>query len=564
MKMVQVNIFATNQKIYIRYTLAALVWIFALFNMFSTFTRDIAWRVLFEAWPIDTRYHITVSTIIVSYFLLIVPYGLLRGKRQAWRITMLLLLTTILLDVVRGSVPILTAVAIALFVVLLIFDYCFEARSDPPSIVRGYIATAFGLGIVVVYTFGGFVALYSNLHLPTATQSFVFGRALPLLCLCAFLFGVVQILRPVARILLPDTKQRETVTTLVDKYGSNSISYFALDADKSYFFSASGKAVISYVMKMNVAVVAGDPIGSDEDLYAVVNEFVAFCRKQDWTPAFWQVRDEWASLYRKCGFQLLKIGEDAIIQTETFTLKGKAMSNVRTSARRAEKEGVHIVFYHGEIENADYLAQLAEISRKWLEEKGDSEMGFSMGHFEFHPAKEQVTAIAVDNAEQVHAFVTFLPIYGRHGWGLDLMRRAEKTAPGCMELLLSCSIDYLKDQGGKMVSLGLAPMGNVNQDEHSSVKNIVDFLTHRFGNLSQSQSLFKFKEKFHPTWESRYLVYTNSLVLPQLGLALFAAHQPDASWLAVLRASIQDWLAKRAERQRSASQALRPIQGQAN
>ncbi|HEV2663150.1 MAG TPA: hypothetical protein VGU68_21245, partial [Ktedonobacteraceae bacterium] len=71
MKMVQVNIFATNQKKYIRYTLAALVWIFALINMFSTFTRNIAWRVLFEAWPIDTRYHITVATIIVSYFLLI-------------------------------------------------------------------------------------------------------------------------------------------------------------------------------------------------------------------------------------------------------------------------------------------------------------------------------------------------------------------------------------------------------------------------------------------------------------------------------------------------------------
>jgi phosphatidylglycerol lysyltransferase len=74
----------------------------------------------------------------------------------------------------------------------------------------------------------------------------------------------------------------------------------------------------------------------------------------------------------------------------------------------------------------------------------------------------QVSALAIDSTNRVHAFVTFIPIYGCRGWGLDLIRRAEQAAPGCMELLLSCSIDYLKRTGAEMVGLGLAPMSKVN------------------------------------------------------------------------------------------------------
>ena len=181
-------------------------------------------------------------------------------------------------------------------------------------------------------------------------------------------------------------------------------------------------------------------------------------------------------------------------------------------------------------------------------------MSFSLGRFETKPDDEQITAIAVDTSERVHAFVTFLPIYGRHGYGLDLMRRAGETAHGTMELLISLSIDYLKGRGAEIVSLGLAPMGNANGEAQTSLNSTVDFLTHRFGNLSQGQSLFKFKEKFHPTWESRYLVYSNPLLLPKIGLALYEVHQPDTSWIAVLRETVQDWLTKHSTTSREKAQ----------
>src|SRR5260370_40471041 len=100
----------------------------------------------------------------------------------------------------------------------------------------------------------------------------------------------------------------------------------------------------------------------------------------------------YTELYRQAGMHLLKIGEDPVINIDTFTLAGKAMANVRTSTRNAEKSGLHVVFYRGLVQDAEQLAQMEQISRTWLASKGGSEMGFSMGRFDAHGDDEQVYA----------------------------------------------------------------------------------------------------------------------------------------------------------------------------
>ena len=149
--------------------------------------------------------------------------------------------------------------------------------------------------------------------------------------------------------------------------------------------------------------------------------------------------------------------------------------------------------------------------------------------------------LLVDPDNKVHAFASFVPIYGRHGWGLDLMRRAENCAPGTMELLLARSIEYMKASGSEMVSLGLAPLSNVNGEDETFLGTSIDFLTEHFGNPSKNQSLFNFKKKFQPTWESRYVAYSDALSLPKIGWALYHAHQTDISLLKALRQSLVEY-----------------------
>lgn len=217
------------------------------------------------------------------------------------------------------------------------------------------------------------------------------------------------------------------------------------------------------------------------------------------------------------------------------------MANVRSSVKRAEKDGIRAVFYAGHVSEPERLAQMEQISRHWLAGRGGSEMGFSMGRFDPQGNDHLYFALAVDPANKVHAFVSFVPIYGRNGWALDLMRRCEQCAPGTMELLLSRSIEHLKNKGAQIISLGLAPLGNANQEDETFLGTSIDFLTGRFGNPTKNLLLFKFKKKFQPTWESRYLVYSDTLSLPKIGWALYHAHQRDASLLETLRQSLQQW-----------------------
>ncbi|HEU0001566.1 MAG TPA: phosphatidylglycerol lysyltransferase domain-containing protein [Ktedonobacteraceae bacterium] len=519
------------------------------------------WDMLLGAWPLDTHHGLYKLTVVIGFFLLMLSYGLVRGKRGAWRVAIILLLLSAILHILSGGQVLPTAATGALIALVALCSRSFRAKSDPPSLRRGSVALVVGLSVVLIYTVHGLFALYdqfeapidrigiedflarvfahSHLYLTPGTQAFVFGRAVPLLCLSVVIYGIVMILRPVAAALFPTEQQQESVAALAHHYGKNSISYFALEAGKSYFFTDSGKSVISYVLEGNVAVVAGDPIGPEEEMLPAIQQFMAFCQEQDWTVVFWQVRDVLVDLYQAAKLHVLKIGEDAIVSTRTFTLSGKAMANVRSSAKRAEKEGVHVVFWHGLVRDIDHLAQMEQISRSWLAHKGGNEMGFSMGRFDPYGDAEQIYAVAVDKTNRVHGFVSFVPIYGRNGWGLDLMRRADQAAPGTMERLLASTIEHLGAEGADVVSLGLAPMSDVNCVNHTLLGTSMNFLTQHFGNPAKNRSLFNFKKKFQPRWESRYLVYSSTLTLPKVGWALYRAHQRDVSLLTALYRSLK-------------------------
>ncbi len=521
------------------------------------------WDVLLGAWTGDSLHGSHKLVVVIGFFLLMLAAGVTRGKRQAWGISILLLVLSSMLQMLSNGSVFITLANASLALVVLLCVSCFRAKSDPPSIRRGYLALITGLGIVTLYSIGGFVFFYQQFEpvfdrsviepplvsflihshavaLLPPTQAIVFGHALPLLCVCAVLYGIAQLLHPIAAVLLPNEEERSRASRLTRIYGRSSISYFALDRSKSFFFSTSGTACISYVLEGSTAVVAGDPIGPEEDMLTTIQEFLLFCHDQDWTVLFWQIRDDLLDLYRIAGLHQIKIGEDAIIDTRTFTLAGKSMANVRTSAKRAEKDGISIVLSYGPIQNANYLAQMEHISRAWLAAKGGSEKGFSMGQFARCGDAEQVYALAVDANDTVQAFVTFVPIYGRKGWGLDLMRRGEHSTPGTMELLLARSIFSLQERGAMMVSLGLAPLSHNNPADETLLESSIDFLNNRFGTTGK-QSLFTFKKKFQPKWESRYLTYSSTLKLPAVAWALYRAHEQETSLLTALYHTLKVW-----------------------
>ncbi len=153
-----------------------------------------------------------------------------------------------------------------------------------------------------------------------------------------------------------------------------------------------------------------------------------------------------------------------------------------------------------------------------------------------------VTAVATTSAGKACAFVTFTPIYGcvptevtatgkpsemqGWGWSLDLMRRTPDAPPGVMELLLVRAIERFRSGGAQIVSLGMVAMADTRQEMAPVQRQLVNFVTDRLHLLKSRRTLFNFKQKFHPRWESRYVVTNATLALPKIAMAVLRLRTP--------------------------------------
>jgi lysylphosphatidylglycerol synthetase-like protein (DUF2156 family) len=147
-----------------------------------------------------------------------------------------------------------------------------------------------------------------------------------------------------------------------------------------------------------------------------------------------------------------------------------------------------------------------------------------------------VTAVATTSSSKPCAFVTLIPVYGSlthdaattgnqsegegWGWTLDLMRRAPDAPPGVIELLLVRAIERFRLCGAHIVSLGMVAMADTRQEMTPGQRQLATFVTDRLHLLEGRRTLFNFKQKFHPHWESRYIVINSTLALPKIALAV--------------------------------------------
>jgi lysylphosphatidylglycerol synthetase-like protein (DUF2156 family) len=356
------------------------------------------------------------------------------------------------------------------------------------------------------------------------------------------------------------TQVCHTEAELIRDYGMNSLAFFGLSPQNLHFLAPDGAGLVNYRLVSNVAVVLGDPVCAPEACKQVTQSFLDFCALQNWRVAFYQASPEHLATYRALKLHAFKIGEEAILHPQTFTLCGSALANVRTSSRRAEREGVVLHWYDG-VPSISVMQYLEHVSLAWLEHKAGkktSETSFSTGRLdEVIESAEQaervasispsadvspgttprfVTAVATTSAGAACAFVTFTPIYGSltgegtaagtrpemqgWGWALDLMRRAPDAPPGVMELLLVRALERFRSCGAQVVSLGMVAMGDTRQEMTPGQRKLASFVTDRLHLLEGRRTLFNFKQKFHPCWQSRYLVTSTTLALPKIALAV--------------------------------------------
>jgi lysylphosphatidylglycerol synthetase-like protein (DUF2156 family) len=349
--------------------------------------------------------------------------------------------------------------------------------------------------------------------------------------LIAALIALGLLLRPVLKRRHPEATgdDRAKVKQIIADQGCDPMDQFALLPDKRYFFGANGQGVIAYALWRKFAVALADPICPAEARSGMIHAFARFCKSQDWQPMFYCAHVSNRPLYEEEGFATFKVGEDARLDSNEFKLEGKFFQNLRTARNKAKKNGLVFQWYDAKPQPDHGLeAQLHMLSQDWLSRKHGGEMTFDLGSFNIDFIREHGVGIVRNPEGRIETFATWLPFKQGAGRCLDIMRGRE-DARDVMDFLILEAIDHFKDQGVTAISLGNAPLANVDAIEgevESRRERAVQFLFENFDQIYGYKKLFRFKHKYQPDWQGRYLAYRPGVSLAMVGLAVAGVHLP--------------------------------------
>jgi phosphatidylglycerol lysyltransferase len=474
---------------------------------------------------------------VTAFLLLLLAQALVRRKRHAWLLSVGLVCFSFIAALTEKASRPSLLLLLGLLLALLVLAPLFPARSDPRALARGYTALVLGLVALV-----GHGTVHILIHLGKANILLLETRPLLfLLSVAAYLllsYGVVEVLRPVLRVHDVPAMERQHACEVVRRYGRHSLAHFARGPSLSFFWSDSGRSFLAYHARHGIALVLGDPIGPRQELAALLEAFLALCRRQDWQLAIYQASPQILDLFARDDIHAIKVGEEALIDTAAFTLQGSIGAPVRHAVARAKRGGISIHFWQDEAVPEPVFAGMRHISTAWLHaHHARSQLGFSMGRFPADWSPAVLTVVALGPDGQVQACVTWTPLYAGDGWTLDNLHRAPETVPGTMGYLIAASVEWAKARGYRQISLSLAPLADPSDEwkelttatlprqwRISSSARLLQrsaaYLHRRGLLLGHYHSLYFFKQKFHPVWEPRYLVVAEISTLPRVLIAL--------------------------------------------
>ena len=535
------------------WTATLLTGLVGVVNLLSAVTPSLPGRTawLKEFFPFYIRAGGHVFAAITGFVLLTLSTNLLKRKRIAWVLTIGLLIVSILSHLVKGLDYEESSLAGVLLIQLLLMRNVFTAQSDRPSIAQGIRMLIGALLFTLAYGTTGFFLLdgqfsvnfdFQDALLQTLAMFFTadnaglepktrfahfFANSIYVVGAVTLGYALFMLLRPVLLRVSASPTERQQARKIVEQYGRSSLARFALLDDKAYYFSPSGDSVIAYVAKGRGAIALGEPIGPQENRREAIIGFQHFCKRNDWYPAFYQTLPDDCDLYRSLGFRVLQIGEEAIVDLHAFTMKGKANQNLRTAMNRLTKAGYEVKFYEPPI-NDELLRECRAVSDEWLQLMHGAEKHFSVGWFDDNYVREtRITAVRSPDG-QISAFANVVPEYQLKVISIDLMRRRSQVEPGTMDFLLISMFQHFKDLGYSGFNLGLSALSGVGETHKSPrLEKALRYLYDHLNQFYNFKGLHAYKEKFHPRWEPRYLVYPGLVALPEVVVALIRADSGD-------------------------------------
>ncbi len=454
--------------------------------------------------------------------LLILSRALFRRVRVAYHATFWLLLVGIAASLLKGlDVEEALLSAIILGVLALGRDAFYR----PTSIMQerftpAWIASVAGVVLAAVWI--GFLAHrhveYSSdlwwtfSHYADASRVLRASLAIVVIATAFLLLNLLRPARPAPGVA-SDAELAQTREIIA--HSNSSLSNAALTGDKRLLFDDAGRGFLMYQIAGRSWVALGDPVGPPEVHEDLVWRFRELSDRHGGWAAFYQVTGERLPLYVDLGLAAVKLGEEARVPLANFSLEGAARADLRQAHRRAERDGASFEVLPAS-RLSELMPQLQRISDAWLEEKATAEKRFSVGAFSASYLGNFPLALVRCEGFPV-AFANLWPSANKEELSVDLMRFGADAPRGAMDYLFIELMLWGRREGYRWFNLGMAPLSGLERHPLAPAWHRVGNFVFRHGeHFYNFDGLRRYKAKFDPVWEPRYLMAPGGMALPRV------------------------------------------------
>ena len=459
---------------------------------------------------------------VMGLALLILARALFLRVRAAYQLTVYVLLAGIVTSLLRGLE---IEEAVLLVAVLAILWLGRRAFYRPSEMLSQRFTPTWIVSLAIVISTAVWIGFFAYRHVEYSHSlwwTFAFDAGAPrmlrtslVVVLLAAAYVAMNLMQPARP--EPGTASAEDLAAARPLIAASeqAVANAALSGDKRLLFSAKRDAFLMYQISGRSWVALGDPVGTLSGQEEVVWQFRELSDRHGGWAVFYQISADCLPLYVDLGLPVMKLGEEARVSLTDFSLEGSARAELRTQRRRAEKDGATFEVVQPEA-LAPLLPKLRAVSDAWLQDKAVAEKGFSVGAFSEEYVSNFPVAIVRVEGEPV-AFASLWIAGTGEEIAVDLMRFGEDAPRGAMDFLFVELLLWGRTQGYRWLNLGMAPLAGLETHPLAPAWHRVGNIVFRYGEYFYNfEGLRRYKAKFNPQWESKYLASPGGLVLPRV------------------------------------------------
>lgn len=462
---------------------------------------------------------------VLGLVLILLAFGLRSRLDAAWTATMITLVAAALLAPSKGFNWEEAGVLVALAVLLLPFRDAFprKARLTRMEITPGWLLSALAmLGGALLLGWWSFAhadygdepvwRVMFDQDLTRAIRSTA-GAAIALLAVGVWRLLAMPATPPVVGEDDPEFHRVRTILRTAET--AEPTSNLALLGDKRFLFSPSGESFLMFGVRGRTWITMGGPVGRRSERMELLWRFRELADAHAARPALYGIGPEDLPEAVELGFSIQKIGESAAVPLETFSLVGRRREALRRNWRKARDNGAKFDVLPPEAVPA-VIEDLRALSDQWLAHHAGGEKSFSLGGFlPRYVAEFPVAVVRVEG--RIVAFATLWPTASRGAFSMDLMRYGDGAPPNIMDFLFVELLDWGRAQGYQAFDFGSAPLAGLDDRPLAPMLSRVGRLLFERGEeIYNFRGVRRYKDKYDPVWQPRYLAAPHKWQIPML------------------------------------------------